>query len=304
MRHLHNLSIRAKLFLVIGLLLRGFGLLGRIAASTLNRTKVGGPLYEEVVLGKDLLADVLPPPLFIIEAYLTVHEIEDERDPARIQTGADSLRKLIAGFKERLAHWEAALPESELKRSLLAESSAHAGEFLGICETQFVPLVLDGKIEEAQAIVHYDLERLYAVHRASIDEAVGLATAFSAEQEARAREAVARSLIVLTGAGAVVALVVAAVTKGGGSGSAGGRALEGITAGSHEISGMVQSIAAATEEQSSASEEITRNIAGMAEGSQRNSEHAALVSRNAESLGRATVTLTDLVSKLKVEIAR
>lgn len=541
---LRNLSIRAKLFIVIALLLGGFSLLGSVTARTLNRTKVGGPLYNEVILGKDLLADVLPPPLFIIEAYLTVHEIEDETDPARIRVGVESLRKLIAGFKGRIAHWDGALTAGELKESLLKDSGTHASEFLDICEVRFVPLMLDGKFEEARAVVHGDLDRLYSAHRASIDRTVELATAFSAEQEASARGTVDRGLRLLIMLGASVAIVIAsitwlvsrginralrairtvtevegdltrrvnlstsdelgqfaqwlnrflstlhdmisrvvstanqvgrstqeieaagrsmaaaiaeqaqqttqtstaveemsasivevarkaadsataasrardasgegatvvravidgiqgiarvvsesstaidglgkrgeqigsiietiediadqtnllalnaaieaaragehgrgfavvadevrklaertmkatqevaqsikgiqadteaaiarmsacsdAVTKGVGQAQQAGQALDGIASGSHEISGMVQSIAAATEEQSAASEEITRNIAGMADGSQRNAQHAEQVSKNAECLSRATTTLMELVANFKV----
>ena len=34
----------------------------------LRTLKVGGPLYSRIVLGKDLLADVLPPPEYVIES--------------------------------------------------------------------------------------------------------------------------------------------------------------------------------------------------------------------------------------------
>ncbi len=39
----------------------------------LRTLKVGGHLYGQIVLGKDLLADILPPPEYIIEPYLEGH---------------------------------------------------------------------------------------------------------------------------------------------------------------------------------------------------------------------------------------
>src|SRR5215207_10194348 len=36
----------------------------------LNHLKVGGPLYDKIKLGNDLIADVLPPPAYVIESFL------------------------------------------------------------------------------------------------------------------------------------------------------------------------------------------------------------------------------------------
>ena len=36
----------------------------------LDEVKVGGPHYQRIVLGKDLLADILPPPEYIVEPFL------------------------------------------------------------------------------------------------------------------------------------------------------------------------------------------------------------------------------------------
>ena len=55
-----------------------FGLLCLAGLSTvigtnlygISRVKIGGPLYDQIKLGNDLIADVLPPPLYVIEAYL------------------------------------------------------------------------------------------------------------------------------------------------------------------------------------------------------------------------------------------
>ncbi|HZY11878.1 MAG TPA: methyl-accepting chemotaxis protein, partial [Beijerinckiaceae bacterium] len=35
-----------------------------------KQLRVGGPLYSQIKLGNDLIADILPPPEYIVEAYL------------------------------------------------------------------------------------------------------------------------------------------------------------------------------------------------------------------------------------------
>ncbi|MDP3597964.1 MAG: methyl-accepting chemotaxis protein, partial [Nitrospirota bacterium] len=41
----------------------------------LQEVKVAGPIYSEIVMTKDLVADVLPPPEYLIESYLVALEM-------------------------------------------------------------------------------------------------------------------------------------------------------------------------------------------------------------------------------------
>ncbi len=43
-------------------------------AEALNRLKVNGPIYEDIIYSKDLIADILPPPLYVIESYALANE--------------------------------------------------------------------------------------------------------------------------------------------------------------------------------------------------------------------------------------
>ena len=62
-----NLSIRSKLLLLAGVFALGFLIFGAFSYSTLKLAKVHGPYYRQIVMNKDLLADVLPPPNYQIE---------------------------------------------------------------------------------------------------------------------------------------------------------------------------------------------------------------------------------------------
>ena len=48
----------------------GFSAVVAISNWALNDLRVGGPLYGKIKLGNDLVADILPPPEYVIEAYL------------------------------------------------------------------------------------------------------------------------------------------------------------------------------------------------------------------------------------------
>ena len=60
----HRLAI-----LTVGFVLC-FVVYGALSFKTLNELKVNGQLYQRIIQGKDLIADVLPPPEYIIESYL------------------------------------------------------------------------------------------------------------------------------------------------------------------------------------------------------------------------------------------
>ena len=59
---------------------------GRLYAFTIgvlsfNQLHVGGPVYTKIVEGKDLVADILPPPAYVIEAYLEATLALDRAKP-------------------------------------------------------------------------------------------------------------------------------------------------------------------------------------------------------------------------------
>ena len=48
----------------------GLGAVIVTSVYALSQLKVGGPLYNQIKLGNDLIADILPPPEYVIKSYL------------------------------------------------------------------------------------------------------------------------------------------------------------------------------------------------------------------------------------------
>ena len=74
------MRIRTKLIGLGCLFVAGFGSFWFVSQRTLEFSSVGGPAYESVVEGKDLVADILPPPAYIIESQLNAMELQSEAD--------------------------------------------------------------------------------------------------------------------------------------------------------------------------------------------------------------------------------
>ena len=65
--HLKNLPLTWKLALLCGLPIAGLAAFAAVTYQTLGQVRVQGPAYTRIILGKDLIADILPPPAYVIE---------------------------------------------------------------------------------------------------------------------------------------------------------------------------------------------------------------------------------------------
>jgi methyl-accepting chemotaxis protein len=126
---MNSLSLQARLKTLVGLFVVGFMLVGALAARTIPRVVVNGPVYADIVRGKDLVADILPPPEYVIESYLVVLQLLREPDAAGQAALAARLETLRADFETRHAVWVRELPEGALKQKMVKESYEPAVAF-------------------------------------------------------------------------------------------------------------------------------------------------------------------------------
>ncbi len=166
------------------------------AYSIINRVKVNGPIYNELVQGKDLVADILPPPEYIVESYLVVLQAAGETDPAKIRTLQDSFKKLKGEYDERHAYWNKELKEGEEKQLMVESSYRPALQFYQVAQKEFFPALLSGDQARGKQVVA-TLSGLYDQHRASIDKLVKLANARGAALEKSTDAELSRSILLL-----------------------------------------------------------------------------------------------------------
>ena len=204
-----RLRLSSKLTLLVSIFLLGLVALTGVAWQTLGKVKVNGPLYRDIVQGKDVIADVLPPPKYIIESYLVVLQMVEEKDKGRVLAYIDRGKKLRSEYEERQAFWSEDLPPGRLKDFMVSQSFRPAVEFYEIRDRELVPALLAGESARAKEIAYGKLHERYEEHRVAIDEVVRVATAQNLAHERAATELVASSSTTLiTLAGLIVALVL------------------------------------------------------------------------------------------------
>lgn len=151
----------------------------------LNELKVNGPAYEQIIHGKDLIADILPPPLYLIESYLMTSEIV--LNPEKMEKNLARLKQLETDYKTRQAYWQGTdLPEN-LQDSLQNKVIAKGNLFWSELHINFVPSV-EKNDTAAMRTNLATLETLYRDHEASVLELVTASTDFLTASEATARE--------------------------------------------------------------------------------------------------------------------
>jgi len=194
-----NASIGKKLMMLLVVFIAGYTIFGLISFSTLNILRVNGNLYNHIIMSKDLIADVLPPPGYIIESYLDVLQMVDETDPAQMDYFFKELKRLEADYNERHQFWvnESLLEKGALRDAMLTGAYDPAIKFYDIVFSKFIPALQNRNREYARELAHGDLKTLYTTHRKSVDQVVLGATEKHEKTEALATITVRRDTKVL-----------------------------------------------------------------------------------------------------------
>ncbi len=168
---LHQLSIKMRFTIIVTALVAGFAMFGMWTFYAMNRLNVNGPVYQRIIQGKDLVADVLPPPEYIIESYLTSLQLNAATEPAEISYLISRFQLLKAEYDVRHAYWLKQSLAPELKKTLLQQSYQEAQQFYQEAEDSFLPAIQTKDTATAQLSMQ-KMRQAYEKHREAIDDAI------------------------------------------------------------------------------------------------------------------------------------
>ena len=152
-----------SLFAIVAIV--GFSAVVAISNWALNDLRVGGPLYGKIKLGSDLIADILPPPEYVIEAYLEATLAL--RDPSSLSARRARLSELHRDYDDRRDYWRKSDLDAGLKKRLTEQSDADVQRFWKASEQELL-LALESKNAAAAEKAYAELTSAYAAHRAVI----------------------------------------------------------------------------------------------------------------------------------------
>ena len=179
----HSLSLSRAAKIVAAVMILGCALNSVAAFFSLRQLKVGGPVYQRVIDGKDLVADILPPPEYLIEAYLEANL--SLQDGSAVAAHRERMVQLRKDYDERHQFWATRDLPPSVRDLLLNVSDAPAQKFWQVAFGQFFPALERGDRPAASSAFH-DLSAAYGAHRAAIDRLVAETNRSTAETEAYA----------------------------------------------------------------------------------------------------------------------
>ncbi len=184
------------------------GIIAVIAVNTLGsyKLRVGGEVYERIIKGKDLVGDILPPPVYVLEPYLEATLAVN--DPQNVSAHRDRLAQLRKEYDERLAYWRQQDIDPAVRDLLSKDSAAPAAKFWSITEGSLIPALEKGNAEVAHE-AYRALTEAYNAHRAKIDETVAAANRMNKAIETEAASQ-ARTTDLVTWSVALAVLMIAA----------------------------------------------------------------------------------------------
>ncbi len=169
-----QLSLKAKVLLLPITFLVSLIAIGLLVSATISKIKVGGPEYAKIQEQKDLLADTIPPPGYVLEAYLNLHLMENAASETERDRCIERFYTCRADFEKCQAKWDVSLPKGEVHSLFTVEAHLPAKEFFRIAVNEFIPAVKAGDSEKVASLLLPDspLVKSYAKHASTMDALV------------------------------------------------------------------------------------------------------------------------------------
>lgn len=148
----------------------------------LSQVRIGSDLYNGIVQQKDLVADILPPPLFVVETYALIHEARIH--PKRRAAALERISALHAEYDARKAFWEKEPLPPEEKLVLEQSVIGHSDAFWTIVETKAIPN-LDGQ-DDVLTPVMEELAEVYHEQQAAVLKLTEIAQGLDSDRRSQA----------------------------------------------------------------------------------------------------------------------
>jgi HAMP domain-containing protein len=218
---LRHLRIQSKLFLVLLIPVIALGLVAALVFNSVNAVKVTGQTYKEIIQEKDLVADILPPPEFAVEAYAAVLQLVlESREVAEgtatdvdIKHRNDAIAQLVSSeaiFEARYRTWSKDLISAEMTTTRTALDQVHSTgvAFFAVVDGELLDAVNAGDFKKADEIRDLKLVDLYEAHRGAVTKLVSISLTRQSQLETSATNLVKSRERIIVGAMATAVLLI------------------------------------------------------------------------------------------------
>ncbi|AQT60357.1 methyl-accepting chemotaxis protein [Cellvibrio sp. PSBB023] len=207
-----NIALGKLLYGLLVAVVTGLMLLAYQSFVSAGSVTIGSKLYADVIRSNDLVADVLPPPQYIVEAALLIRQMRTsvpaERDA------------LIARFKQTREEFEAGqkrwssenIPE-QLRELIINKMAIPARAFYDEVQQHFMPALAKAD-DVAMDASQQKLDSFYQQNRSAVEELIGFAADHKVQLEKESKEKLQRYYAYFLATVVIILLVVGFLTLG------------------------------------------------------------------------------------------
>jgi methyl-accepting chemotaxis protein len=170
----NEFSIKASLKLITGLVLIVLLVVGSVGVVGVRHLANSA---NDMGMGKDVVADILPPPLFVIEAQLVAYDIASASAQGRAEL-LTKFQQLQKDYQDRNQFWELSNLDTAVKGKLLGEQRRYADLFWKEANANFLPAVSAGDQQRLESSLKL-MRQHYDAHRAGVENTVVSASQFA-----------------------------------------------------------------------------------------------------------------------------
>ncbi len=171
--NLMNLKLKMQFSLLLMFVTFSFLLAGLVGNNTFSKVFVNGPVYEEISKNKDLVADILPPPAYLLESWQVALEMTAIKNQSPLPL-IEKSKKLEEDFLARSRYWDEQITDPKMHEVIKTQLRPSGIEYLRILDSDFIPAIRSGNPKLID-IALVDLKSAYEKHRTAVDVLSGLA---------------------------------------------------------------------------------------------------------------------------------
>lgn len=266
-------TLKARLFLMVGLSLVGYAVLFGVFLALLARVRVNGPLHKALEESAHLYQDIDPPMLYILRNHMYSYEMFMMEDIGDIEATAFIVQEARDKYEKAHDEWKKALVNSPLKplaEQYLEPSHELVETYFKTFDTEFLPALQNGETVRAQELLKGKMKGLFNKHRRLMLDMRNSIQEYIDKDKAQARRVIRwGTLAVVILGGALMGLIAWTSWKlERHLAKKLGQAFSELMTTATKLSGISQGLAGSSQQTASQSEDMAKAAEGVSESSQ------------------------------------
>ena len=139
-----------------------------LAFYVISQVRINGPVYDKIKANQDLRADILPPPMYAVDAFAAANEAFVATSNSDFEKRDKKLAEVVAletDYKNRAAFWQNTEQGAEMQGAFNAVVKSNEN-FYRIFNKDYVPAIKLGAIAAAKPLA--DLAGAYEVNKQTV----------------------------------------------------------------------------------------------------------------------------------------